>query len=60
MAEKKYSQKAIAEELNISTNSFNNKIKGRSAFNSKEIAAICNLLEIDSTQIGQYFFNPKV
>lgn len=60
MAEKKYSQKAIAEELNISTNSFNNKIKGRSTFNSKEIAAICNLLEIDSTQIGQYFFNPKV
>lgn len=60
MAEKKYSQKALAHRLNISENAFTNKIKGRSTFNSVEIATICNFLGISNTQIGLYFFTQKV
>lgn len=60
MAEKKYSQRALAQALNISENAFTNKVKGRSTFNSVEIATICNILDISNTQIGAYFFNPAV
>lgn len=60
MAEKKYTQRALAQTLDISENAFTNKIKGRSTFNSIEIATICNILGIPNTQIGTYFFTKEV
>ena len=60
MAEKGVTQKQLATLLNISENALSNKFKGVSAFNSKEIAMICNHLDIPNTEIGIYFFNVKV
>lgn len=60
MAEKKYSQRRLSQMLCISENSFTNKIKGKSSFNSKEIVTICNVLGITTENVGLYFFTPKV
>lgn len=60
IAERNFTQKKLCENINISENSFTNKIKGRSNFSSDEIAKICNVLEISNNQVGLYFFTPKV
>lgn len=60
MAEKRITQKALSSELGISENAFSSKINGISAFQSKEIAKLCNFLGISNTQVGVYFFTPKV
>lgn len=60
IAEKNYTQKKLCEMINISENSFTNKIKGRSNFSSDEIAKICNVLEISTKLVGTYFFTPIV
>lgn len=60
MAEKRVTQKALSSELDISENSFSSKINGVSEFSSNEIAKICNFLGISNTQLGAYFFTPKV
>lgn len=60
MAEKKYSQKRLSQILCISENSFTNKLKGKSYFNSQEIATICNTLGITAENVGLYFFTLKV
>ena len=60
MAEKRTTQETLASELEISENSFSRKMNGISDFSSKEIAKICNYLGISNTQVGVYFFTPKV
>ena len=60
MAEKRVTQKVLASEIDISENSFTNKINGISAFSSNEIMKICNFLGISNTEVGAYFFTPKV
>ena len=60
MAEKRITQKTLSTELEISENAFSSKINGISAFSSKEIAKLCNFLGISNTQVGEYFFTPKV
>lgn len=56
MREVGYSQTAMAKELGISANAFTNKVKGRSNFTQIEILSMCDKLDIDSNQIGAYFF----
>lgn len=60
MTEKHLTQKKLCEQINISENSFTNKIKGRSNFSSDEIVKICNVLSISTKAVGKYFFTPKV
>ncbi len=60
MTEKNFTQKKLCEKINISENSFTNKIKGRSNFASDEIVEICNILGISTKSVGAYFFTPKV
>lgn len=56
MSDKGITQKVAAKELDISENSFTNKVKGRSNFNSEEIATLSELLSIPLNEIGSYFF----
>ena len=60
MTEKGYTQGMLARSLGISENAFTNKIKGRSSFNSNEIAVICQKLDISNSEIGDIFFVVKV
>ncbi len=54
--EKRTTQKALAELIGISSNSFSSKMNNKSEFSTIEIAKICNALEIDNSAIGLYFF----
>lgn len=56
MKEKGYTQGALAQALNISANSFTNKLHGKSSFSNTEIKIICDVLEISNIQVGTYFF----
>ena len=60
IAEKNFTQRKLCKHIGISENSFTNKLNGRSNFSSEEIAAICNVLGINSKSVGLYFFTPKV
>lgn len=52
-------QKELACAVNISEGQFCQKILGNYAFKQTEIRAICELLKINSEDIGLYFFTPK-
>ena len=54
--EKGYTQHDIASFLKISDNALSNKLHGKSFFTIKETADICEFLEIESDDIGKYFF----
>lgn len=54
--EKGYTQTALAQAINISANSFSNKILGKSSFSNLEIKNICDILDISNTEVGTYFF----
>lgn len=60
MTKKNFTQKKLCEMIGITENSFTNKIKGRSNFDSNEIAKICNVLGISNKLLGKYFFTPRV
>lgn len=57
--EKGYTQEAIANAISRNSCTFSQKINNKGVFNATEIAAICGLLEIGATEIGEYFFTPK-
>ncbi len=57
MSEMGVTQKRAAQAIGISENSFTNKLKCRSYFNSKEIYELCVLLKIAKEDIGTFFFN---
>lgn len=54
--EKYGSQEKYAEVLRISTNSLSKKMTGKTGFSQKDIALWSNLLEIDKSEYGEYFF----
>lgn len=41
-----YTQRSLAAELGMSKNTLNNKVNGRGSFNTDEIRAICETLQI--------------
>ena len=58
MTENDYSQADLAKALNLSKNTVNNKINGKSAFDTREINKICNLLHIsDPSEKALIFLN---
>lgn len=58
--EKGLNQKKVAHQIHISEGQMCQKIQGRYLFKQSEIRDICDLLEIDQSEIGEYFFTPKV
>ena len=45
MAEAEKSQKELAKLLGISLNAFNNKVNGKSEFNTSEVTRLCAILD---------------
>ncbi|HHD2784275.1 TPA: helix-turn-helix transcriptional regulator [Clostridium perfringens] len=57
MKEKNYSQSKLAKALNISTQSLNAKLNGRSQFNVQEAFEIVSILKIENpSDIVEIFF----
>lgn len=54
-----FTQRQIAEKIGISETSFNKKLKGNSQFNQTEIKLILSCLDINISQVAEYFFCPK-
>ena len=54
--EKYGTRKAFAEKLGISENSMSLKLNGKTGFSQDEMNRWSDLLEIDVSEIGDYFF----
>lgn len=52
-----YTQKGLAEAINMNVSTLNEKLKNKSRFTTKEIDRISKLLDISKSEIGVYFFN---
>lgn len=52
-------QKECAAKIGLSEGQLNRKLAGEYDFKQDEIHKLCNLLDIDATEIGRYFFSPK-
>lgn len=60
MAEYRYSQSSLANEIPISRTSINHKLQGKNLFTQWEIKRICEILEIPPAKVGKYFFEKSV
>lgn len=56
IAEKSETTESLSEKIGMSSNALRHKLKGRSFFTQKEIAVICDVLDIDYERIPRYFF----
>lgn len=56
LKERGYTQSKIATEIGRDKSSLSAKLHGKSAFTTKEIDAICEVLDIPNAEIGDYFF----
>lgn len=55
-----YTQKRLALEIGTSEGQFSQKMQGNYPFKQSEIERICDVLRIESADIGSYFFTPRV
>lgn len=55
MEEKGITRRYICRKLNISYNTFSNKINGQTYFTTPEMKTISKILKIKQTDIGRYF-----
>lgn len=60
LKEKGMTQKELAEVIGISEGQMSQKIQGNFPFKQSEIGSICDVLCIDKSDIGLYFFTPIV
>lgn len=51
-----YTQERLADAIGISKTTLNAKLNGQFYFTTKEIDAICEVLSIPVSEIGEYFF----
>ncbi len=56
MVEKGYTRDSMSKAIGLSSVSFSNKLHGRVYFKQNEIDSMVKLLDIDSAEIGLYFF----
>lgn len=54
--EKYGNQEKFANRLGISTNSLSKKMTGKTGFSQKDISIWADLLDIDKSDFGEYFF----
>lgn len=59
MREKKYTQKQLADILNVTKQTINNKLNNKRPFIPSEISTITEILDICGS-IEEYFFKKKV
>lgn len=52
-------QKECASRIGMSEGTLSRKLAGEYAFKQDEIMAIGEILGIDGSEIGKYFFSPK-
>ena len=55
-----HTQKSLSEEVGIGEGTMSLKLNNESFFGQKEILKICDVLGLAYTDIGTYFFTPKV
>lgn len=58
--EKYGNQTAFAKAFGTSQNSLSRKMNNRMRFTSDDVIRAAELLDIPESQIGEYFFTPKV
>lgn len=51
-----FTQEQLAEAIGISKNTLSAKLNNQFYFTAKEIYAICEVLNIPTSEIGEYFF----
>lgn len=60
IVEKVGSQREMADRLGISKTVFYQKMTGNVRFTTDDISKISSILNIPSSEIGIYFFTPKI
>lgn len=60
IVEKGFVHSEIAEQLGISKQAFHKKISGDVGFTQKDVIKLCEILDIDISDIGAYFYEQKV
>lgn len=55
-----YTQETLAKKIGITESSMSLKLNNKAHFKQKEIRLICRVLKISDSEIGVYFFTPKV
>ena len=60
IVEKGYTVTSFADKVGISRQSLGKKLNGARDFTVSEIFGICEILSITRSEIGDYFFTPKV
>lgn len=53
-------QEEFASAIGISATTLSLKLNGRAFFTQREMDKACAALELDKTEVGAYFFAPKV
>lgn len=56
MRECGFTQKELAKAIGISKTTFSDKVNNKFYFTSKEMYAICEVLNIPKNEISEYFF----
>lgn len=54
--ERGFTQEKLASEIDKDKSTLSAKLKGKSAFTTKEIDDICRVLDISNNEIVEYFF----
>ena len=55
-----FTQETLAKHIGIAKSSMCLKLSNKASFRHNEIFFICEALQIESNEIGVYFFTPKV
>ena len=53
-------QKEVAARIGVSEGQLNRKLAGEFAFRQDEMESILKMLDVDLSELGKYFFTPKV
>lgn len=51
-----YTQETLSKEIGMSESTLSQKLNGKFAFKQNEIIAICNILDLEISDIGVYFY----
>jgi len=60
MALRGFTQRSLANTTKMTETTLSLKINGKGVFKQTEIQTIVELLKIEPSEIGKYFFTPKV
>ncbi len=51
-----FTQEQVALDMGIGPDTLSKKLNNKSCFSTREVVAICKLLDISKAEIGAYFF----